>query len=374
MALAIALVGCVSCNEGEEPGSPADKKATHETVHLYDNLGELAGKGYMFGHQDDLAYGVGWKYEAGRSDVKESAGDYPAMYGWELGHLEIDSSANLDSVPFDRMKQMIREGYDRGGVITISWHATSPFGYPNGAWDTTHGTVASINPGGAKHTLYRQWLDKLASFFSSLKGSQGEPIPVLFRPFHEHTGNWFWWGRNACSDEEYKTLWRFTFNYLQGEKNIHNLLWVYNTAGNFESAQDFLQRYPGDDLVDIISFDAYQHGDPQTDKSFEENTNRRLEMIGALAKERNKLFALAETGYEAVPYPRWWTQTLTNAIGDNKISYVLVWRNHGFQEETNKMHYYAPHRGQASEADFKEFYKLDRTLFEGDVRKEKLYQ
>ena len=64
----------------------------------------------MFGHQDDLAYGVGWKYEKGRSDIKDVTGDYPAVYGWELGHLEIDSPYNLDSVPFNTMQQLIRDG------------------------------------------------------------------------------------------------------------------------------------------------------------------------------------------------------------------------------------------------------------------------
>src|ERR1041385_8430323 len=69
---------------------PSDKKATKETIALYNNLKKLLDKGFMFGHQDDLAYGVGWKYEDGRSDIKDVTGDYPAVYGFELGRLEID--------------------------------------------------------------------------------------------------------------------------------------------------------------------------------------------------------------------------------------------------------------------------------------------
>src|SRR5882762_9723108 len=70
---------------------PSDKNATKETINLYNNLKKLAGKGFMFGHQDDLAYGVGWKFDAStssaeRSDIKDVTGDYPAVYGWELGH------------------------------------------------------------------------------------------------------------------------------------------------------------------------------------------------------------------------------------------------------------------------------------------------
>jgi hypothetical protein len=354
---------------------PADKEATNETSLLYNNLKKLADKGFMFGHQDDLAYGVEWKYKEGRSDVKEVTGDYPALYGWELGGLErTNNDVNLDGVPFKKMKQYIKQGYQRGGVITISWHADSPFGAQKGAWDTTHGTVASINPGGANHELYKAWLDKVATFIGSLKGDKGEAIPILFRPFHEHTGNWFWWGRNASTAFEYKTLWRFTVYYLQKVKKLHNVLWVYNTSGDFQTKEEFLDRYPGDDMVDVLSFDTYQYGDPQKEKWFETNTNKLLGMVGELAKEKNKLFALAETGYEAIPYPSWWTNTLMNAIGENHISYVLVWRNHGYNESMKRMHYYAPYKGQASEQDFIKFYNLDRTLFEKDISNESLYK
>lgn len=365
----------VSCTLVAQNDLPTDKNATRETINLYGNLKKLAAKGFMFGHQDDLAYGVEWKYKEGRSDVKEVTGDYPAVYGWELGGLERpNNDKNLDEVPFEKMKQYIKEGYERGGIITISWHADSPFGATKGAWDTTHGTVTSILPGGAKHILYKEWLDKVASFISSLKGSKGELIPVLFRPFHEHTGNWFWWCKNASGDSEYKELWRFTLHYLRDEKKLHNLLWVYNTAGDFKTREEFLSRYPGDDMVDVLSFDAYQHGDPQKEKWFENNTNKKLAIIGEIAREKDKLFALAETGYEAIPYARWWTETLLHAIGDNKISYVLVWRNHGYQSDTRKMHYYAPYKGQASEEDFIKFYRMDRTLFEKDINVEKIYQ
>ncbi|WP_246228665.1 glycoside hydrolase family 26 protein [Paraflavitalea devenefica] len=353
---------------------PADPQATKETVNLYHNLKKLVNSGVMFGHQDDLAYGVGWKYVAGKSDVKEAAGDYPAVYGWDLGGLELDNPNNLDGIPFKKMRQYIKEGYERGGVITISWHARSPLGAAKGAWDTTHGTVASILPGGDHHLLYKEWLDKVAAFLLSLKGSKGELIPVLFRPYHELTGNWFWWCRNACTPFEFKTLWRFTIYYLQQEKKVHNLLYVYNTAGDVKTKEEFLERYPDDDMVDMVSFDAYQYEDPRTNDWFVKNTSRVLGLLVEIAQEKNKLSAFAETGYEAIPYANWWTETLLKAIGDHKISYVLVWRNHGFAEWNKKWHYYAPYKGQTSEADFIRFYQLDRTLFEKDVAAKKLYE
>lgn len=366
----------VACNvvAQERALSPIDQSATKETINLYRKLHLLSRKGIMFGHQDDLAYGVGWKYQKGRSDVHDVVNDFPAVYGWDLGNIESTANNNnIDGVPFDKMKQYIKEGYSRGGVITISWHAKSPFGNPNGAWDTTHGSVTSVLPGGQNHQLYKEWLDNIAVFIQSLKGSNGEAIPVLFRPFHEHTGSWFWWGRNECTVDEYKTLWRFTVYYLKDLKKLHNLIWVYNAA-DFESREVLMERYPGDDVVDMISFDSYQYSDPEKDSSFLKLTDQRLTILETVANEKSKLAAIAETGYEAIPYAKWWTEVLLKALNDHNISYVLVWRNHGYNDYMKKMHYYAPYKGQTSEADFIEFYKSEKTLFEKEAATEQLYK
>ncbi len=352
---------------------PAVKNATTETINLYNKLNQLATKGFMVGHQDDLAYGVNWQYVNNKSDIKDAAGDFPAVYGWELGGLELDHTKNLDAVPFSKMKEFIQQGYQRGGVITISWHAYSPLGNNKTAWDTTRGTVATILPGAVNHQLYKLWLDKLAVFLHTLKGAKGEAIPVLFRPFHELTGSWFWWGKQQCTPDEFKLLWQFTFNYLQKEKKLNHLLWVYNTSGDFLTAEEFLERYPGDDVVDMISFDTYQYGDSTQSPLFASKLNNQLGIIETIAKEKKKLFALAETGYETIPQTNWWTDVLLKGIGDHKISYVLLWRNHGYSESMKKMHYYAPYKGHNSVADFVKFYRNRKTLFAQDVAKEKLY-
>jgi mannan endo-1,4-beta-mannosidase len=351
--------------------SLSDKKATQETILLRRNLQKLTTKGIMFGHQDDLAYGVNWKYEAGRSDVKDVTGDYPAVYGWDLAGLEKKSDKNIDGVPFDKMRQYIKDGHSRGGLITLSWHFDNPLTGKN-AWDTSPKSHASAMPGGQSHEKFKSWLDEGVKFILTLKDKKGKPIPILFRPYHELTGNWFWWCKNNANPEEFKTLWKFTIDYLQ-KKGVHNLIYVYNTA-DFNSKEEFLEYYPGSNYVDVLSFDRYQFNDPKTDNSFVENCQIQFKIMDEVAKEQNKIMAFAETGYEGIPYDKWWTNTLMKAIGDYKISYVLVWRNHGWQEKEKKMHYYAPYKGQTSEKDFIDFYKLDKILFEKDVAKEKLYQ
>jgi len=355
---------------------PADTNATKETVALYQNMFKAKEKGYMFGHQDDLAYGVNWRYEEGRSDIKDVTGDYPAVYGWDLGRLENNADKDIDGVPFSKQKQYVKDVYDRGGVNTFSWHMNNPLTGKD-AWDNTPGTVASILPGGAKHELFKSWLDKAAVYFLSLKGSDGKAIPVLFRPYHEFTGNWFWWCKNTTTPKQFKELWIFTVKYFE-QKGVHNLLYIYNTSDTgVANKEDFLEYYPGDEWVDIVSFDVYQGGEETAQREkFESATKNLVGIIEQVGKEHNKLTAIAEAGFEQIPYATWWTETLTNAIGNNKISYVLLWRNHGWNNDMTppRMHYYAPYKGHKYEKDFIEYYNLPQTLFQKEVTKFNLYK
>jgi Glycosyl hydrolase family 26 len=370
---ALPLLAClctliISSPSPAQNDLPSDKNATKETVNLYHNLKSLFEKGILFGHQDDLAYGVNWKYQAGRSDIKDVAGDYPAVYGWELGRIEIDNPVNLDSVPFDRMHDFIKEGYERGGVITISWHLNNPL-TGKSAWEPQPGTVASILPGGAKHELYKSWLDKVANFLNQLKGNNGEFIPVIFRPFHELNGNWFWWGKKHCSPAEFIDLWKFTVDYLRKEKKLHHLLIAYNTD-RFENAAEYLERYPGNEWTDIVGFDIYQR-DP-VNENFIKEFEKNLSTLEIIAKEKNKIPALTEFGYGGLPDSTWWTSTFWPSIRNHRIAYVLAWRNAGLHG--GAMEYYVPFEGERSAGDFVKFYKEGRSLFQKEATAENLYR
>lgn len=372
VSLLLWVVSCYGQLPEKKHHSLSDKNATPETENLYQNLILLQEKGFLFGHQDDLAYGVKWRYEEGRSDIKDVTGDYPALYGWDLGGIEHQKSNNIDGVPFKKMKNWIKEIYDRGGISTISWHMDNPLTMRN-SWDTTSGSLRSILPNGEKHQLYLYWLDEAAQFLGNLKGSDGKKIPILYRPFHELTGNWFWWCKNNASAQEFKEIWRFTIHYLRETKKLNNLIIVYNTA-DFKSKEEFLEYYPGDDVVDVLSFDKYQYTNPVTDSSFITEVQNQLKIMNDVAVEHQKPMAIAETGYEQIPYENWWTKTLTEAIGNYKISFVLLWRNHGWQEQEKKMHYYAPYKGQLSEKDFMEFYNSPKTFFQKDITQENIYK
>jgi len=341
-----------------------DTGLTPETRAVFRNLHGMQGKGIMIGHQDALAYGVGWKYEEGRSDIHDVTGDHPAVYGWELGRIELGWPNNLDSVPFDRMRSFIRKGYEAGGVITISWHLNNPLTGKT-AWDPAEGTVASILPGGSKHDVYNRWLDSLAGFLGSLKGSRGEAIPVVLRLFHELNGDWFWWGRKHCSPEELKALWRHTVSYLRDKKGLHNLIYAFNTD-RFATVEDYLERYPGDEWVDLVGFDIYQR--KEGNEKFRSDLDGMLTRLESIAEAHHKIPALTEFGYGGLPDPDWWTGTFWKVLKGHHVVWALAWRN------GDAGSCFMPYRGQASAADFVKMYDDAKSWFGKDVIDRKYYR
>ncbi|RYZ29296.1 MAG: beta-mannosidase, partial [Sphingobacteriales bacterium] len=176
----------------------------------------------------------------------------------------------------------------------------------------------------------------------------------------------------SCTPAELKALWRFTSTYLRDEKELHNLLWVYNTNG-FASEAEFFERYPGDDMVDVLSFDLY-HFEGQNRQAFIDTVRYELDLLVKMAAKKNKLAAFAETGLEAVPDSEWWTKTLQPALAGYPISYVLVWRNAGFMPSMNKMHYYGPYKGHASEQNFLKFTRSGNILLEKGLKERNIYK
>lgn len=357
-----------------------DKKATVETKNLYQNLIKLMNKGIMFGHQDDLAYGVEWKNPDGiRSDVHDVVKDYPAVFGWDLGHIENGADKNLDGIPFDKMREYIRTVYDKGGINTISWHVDNPVTLKN-SWDNT-AAINAVLPGGNKCELYKTWMDRLAKYIHTLKGSDSKQIPIIFRPYHELNGAWFWWGKESATKEEYVKLFSYTVDYLKNKKKLHNLIYAFS-PNTFQTASEFMERYPGDHLVDMLGFDNYQFAKPtdteevikQTSQKFQAQIRNGLTILDSLAKSHHKIPAFSETGFEATPQKDWWTATLLDVVKDFKISYVLVWRNYGWMESEKKFHYYGPYSGQISAKDFVKFYEQPNTLFLKDIAKENIYK
>jgi len=371
--LAILLTVLALGSFGQKLPLPADKNATRETVTLFRSLYDLKNQGVMYGHQDDLMYGYTWWYELGRSDTKDITGDYPAVAGFELGHIELGSERSLDSVSFAQIAEQIKTHYNRGGVITISWHLNNPLtmqskdnrsSWQQGtAWDvSSKEVVSSILPGGKNHDLFNTWLERLSTFFLGLKDEKGTPIPFIFRPYHEHSGSFFWWGTTICTDQEYSALWRYTVTFLRDKKNIHNILYAYNTD-RVTSLEQYLKGYPGDDVIDMLSIDMYDRGEP-----FGKELDNALNFVTREAIDRNKLTALSETG-ERKGMPDWWTSVLLPVISKYPVGYVLTWR-----DTFNSKYSVSGNPFRSFQDDFKDFYGSPRTLFLKEIQKENVYK
>ncbi|PKQ65197.1 beta-mannosidase [Labilibaculum filiforme] len=339
------------------------KPVEKSTNPIAEQLESVKGKGILFGHQDDLAYGMNWSYVDGESDVKRVAGDYPAMFGWELGGVELKNTHDLDSIPFQVMKDLVVKGYEMGGVNTFSWH---PFSVINGenAWNTETDVVKHILQNGSHHKEFLVQLDRVADFLQSLKTGDGEVVPFIFRPWHEMDGTWFWWGAKNCTPDEFKELFRFSVDYLKNKKGLSQMLVAYSPDRNFTSLEEYLTWYPGDDVVDIIGMDNYY--DLKMPDG-EKEAIKKLHILIAYAKEKQKFSALTETGLENVTDSLWFTQKLGKVVSDSlvskELSYVMVWRN------DPKVHFFFPYENHSAATDAKSFLDQPEMLLLNDFNK-----
>ncbi len=362
LALCILAASCGQTPTGEENSTIS---ALKQAV--------IDGK-YMYGHQDDLMYGHYWNanedddFTLERSDVFSTVGAYPMVLGLDLGGIEFDEDSpygagkNLDGNRFDIMLEAARKHHGRGGIVTMSWHLRNPLTCGD-AWDVSDTTVVrSILPGGGCHEKFMGWLDKVGDYLEQIK-----EIPVIFRPWHEHTGSWFWWGAGLCSAEEYNALWVMTFDYLVKDRGLDNLVWAISPNGLQKDFENWMERYPGDDYVDIIGLDQYEPSLPTTDietanAAFIEYMRSLLGTMTKIAGEHNKILAVTETGFESIKYEKWWTEVLMPALDGFPVSYVLTWRNTS-EIGRRDVHFYAPYPGGRSESDFRTFAESDKTLF-----------
>lgn len=317
----------------------------------------------MYGHQDTYLYGHdGWRLDAAdteivRSDIKDVCGSHAAVFGSDLGMIEFGVDRSLDRNSFHQIRQAALQHVQEGGIVTFSWHVRNPL-TEGDSWDvSSNQVVASILEGGEKHELFMEWMKNLADYFDTFVNADGERIPLIFRPWHEHTGSWFWWGQNLCTTEQYKALWHMTYEYLAVERGLDNLVWAYSPGAGGLTAELFEERYPGDDMVDLVGFDCYQYS---TSEDYIKDMKNALDVTCAFAKEHGKLAAVTETGYEGIKQADWWTATLYKAIKDYPIVYVLTWRN--ACEEHMKHHFYGPYAGHESAEDFKDFTGMEQIV------------
>jgi len=346
--------------------SQIDGNATKETKALYHYLDKISKTNILFGHQHATEYGHGWFGDENRSDVKSVTGSHPAVIGVDFSGLSGRPKEAIDK-NFKDLQKNITDTYNRGGITTVAWHFSNPASKGGFYWvDTVSAkAIAMIKPNGSHHEQYKEILKKVAELAHSVKGKDGKLAPMLFRPYHEFDGDWFWWGKSHCSKEDFTDVWRFTVSYLRDTLGVHNFIYVFSPDNRFDSETEYLYRYPGNDWVDMVGTDNY--GDFGRDGKYNiEAGAKKLKILSDFAIKNKKLAAFTETGLESIPNATWWTDILLKTLKANnlKLSYVLVWRN----DARSKTHFYAPYSEHSSVPDFIKFYNDPFTLFENDLK------
>ncbi|GHV00849.1 mannan endo-1,4-beta-mannosidase [Bacteroidia bacterium] len=352
VAILTAALFCTSAF-ARAPMKPVDGKATVATKSLYKKLAAYGGKRQiLFGGHSPNVMGCGFdalKDGAGvdRCDIKSSVGDYPAVFSYDFTN------------GFSALLPFVKRAASLGGIVTICYHIDSPYG--DSRWghitDPSRRDVSKVLPGGEKHGYLLAQLDSIASF-AQRAIHNGERIPIIFRPWHEHTGDWFWWGTEGCTGEEFVALWRFTVGYLRDVKGVHNFLYAYSPSRPSDFG-GYATRNPGAEWFDIAGFDCYGTAD------FRDKIVANAKETVGYAKKHGKVAAITEFGYRKglnnCTDPEWFTSSFLLPLSDSDLleglSYAATWHN------VSRSSWWAPLPGGLQHADFVRFSRDKRVVF-----------
>jgi hypothetical protein len=213
--------------------SLSDKNASREATAVYRYLQDISGKKILAGQMasewgfDEIGY------------IEHITGKLPAIKGMDF----IDSDKNEAQV------RAAEEWWKSGGIPTIMWHWGAPGkggGYENSKKEID--IDKCFEKGTPEYNAFWKELDEKAALLEKLKAAK---VPVLWRPFHELNGNWFWWGKKGAA--QFRRLWITMYDYYVHTKKLDNLIWVLCYTANPDSSW-----YPGRDYVDIAGADDYQ--------------------------------------------------------------------------------------------------------------------
>jgi mannan endo-1,4-beta-mannosidase len=259
---------------------PVTSEPCAEAVELLRFIASISGSRTLVGQHNVPVVG------SGRLDsVRSSVGRYPALFGQDFGFA---AEGDMDGISFrqrtvDEAIRRTREGF----IVTLMWHAVRPIeDEPVTFRDSICGKLTDeqwndlMTDGSPTNRRWKSQVDVVASFLKQLRDAR---VPILWRPYHEMNGGWFWWGKRP-GNNGYKKLYRMLFDRLVNHHALNNLVWVYNCNELTPGVDSYETFYPGDDVVDILATDVYRGGFAQKD----------YDQLLALA--RGKPMALGEVG------------------------------------------------------------------------------
>lgn len=396
-----------------------DKDASANTKLIYSYL-KAVGKsdGTIFGHQNDTTDKAGTvadKTTGIHSDVYDVTGSISGIIGIDALSLTGDEfGAKKSNTMFgtnypettagnvQAAADVTNRNIKSGAIITMSAHMPNfsivkenknynpetdksyeKYDFSGYSPNVLTGDVMNnILPGGAYNEQYTAYLDMIADYASQVDGT------ILFRPFHEGTGSWFWWGSAFCDASTFKNVYKYTVEYLRDTKNIHNMLYVYGPGSEAESVEEYAVRYPGDDYVDMVGFDMYNK-DPNYNDGWIDNFKNTVNTVETFAKQHNKLFAVTETGmgssvadeghsqtvlHETGNEVKDWHSRVLEALDGSEASFYLTWgnwaKNNGYYTPyVDKVNDDGTLHGHETLDAFIEFYNDSRSIFAVDQKK-----
>lgn len=286
--------------------------ASPEAKELYDYLQNLTGKYILSGQHNTPAHRSFYSNQAAGI-----AGSYPAIWGQDFGFTldDMDGIIYRQNVIDEAIKQ-----HQEGSIITLMWHSVRPIEEEPGTFkDSVCGKLTDdewidlVTPGSDIYMRWRRQVDVIADF---LKQLQDLGIPVLWRPYHEMNGEWFWWGKRT-GPTGYSALWKQLYDRLTRVHKLNNLVWVWNANSPGDGVLPYEDCFPGIDSVDVLACDIYRN----------EYEPRYYEDL--LTLSQGKPIALGEVGIVPSPeviesQPLWawfmvWTDFLTRENPSNSI-------------------------------------------------------
>ena len=247
---------------------------------------------------------------------------WPALLGSDYGYDDIPPFLNSTN-------RFLEKHAEAGGIVTISMHPKNPW-QNSEVGDREIGNFRELLTEGSRpNKNYRRQLDKVAKGLARLRDNN---VVVLWRPFHEMNGGWFWWCPEQNGDwpsrNEFKALWMDMFRYFTKVKQLDNLLWVYSAAvQKGTSERSAIEYYPGDKYVDIVGLDWYMDDIDELDsfQSYSQlvslNKPLGLTEFGPLSK-RNGRFDCNKLGEALKKYPEIRFFLFWHSWSDNDVAIV----------------------------------------------------
>ncbi len=236
VTLSVLIAFSVSACKREE-AELSNKNANKETVEIYEYIKSLNGERTLSAQQESTWMG---SVEYEMDYIYSATGKYPAMRG--LDYMNDD---------FAGVNERALDWWNRGGLVTICWHTGADF---SGAWaEAMSGEItdwdAMFTEGTPENKAMLDGMDKAAE---ALKELEKQGVTVIWRPFHEFDGGWFWWGKGG--PDNFKKLWTVMYERYTDYWQLNNLIWVLGFSHNGEDYKDW---YVGDGYCDIVGADSY---------------------------------------------------------------------------------------------------------------------